>query len=66
MKGTDYRSSSPVEESEGIDGYIGGTPVSIKPVTYRSMAPLTEQITTRIIWYEKVDDGVEVDYTEIL
>ncbi|MEW6448498.1 MAG: MjaI family restriction endonuclease [Bacillota bacterium] len=66
LKGTDYRLSSPVEESEGIDGYIGGTPVSIKPVTYRSMAPLTEQITTRIIWYEKVNDGVEVDYTEIL
>ena len=66
LKGTNYRLSSPAEESEGIDGYIGDTPISIKPETYKTMALLTEQINVKIIYYEKVDDGIEVDYTEIL
>ncbi len=66
IKGTNYRLSEPDEESKGIDGYIGETPVSIKPHTYDVKAALPEQIDIKIIIYRKIDDGIEVDYGEIL
>jgi hypothetical protein len=56
----------PADGAKGIDGYIGDIPVSIKPHTYRVKAALPEHITTIIIYYKKVDDGIEVDYEEIL
>ena len=31
----DYRLATPEEEAKGIDGYIDGEPVSIKPNTYK-------------------------------
>ena len=66
LKGTNYRLAEPDEESKGIDGYIGDIPVSIKPHTYEVKAALPEHIETKIIYYRKVDDGIEVDYGEIL
>src|SRR5208283_2522337 len=30
-----YRVATPQDESKGIDGFIGETPVSIKPITYK-------------------------------
>ena len=66
LKRTDYRLSEPDEESKGIDGYIGNTPVSIKPHTYEVKASLPENIGVKIIYYRKIDDGIEVDYGEIL
>ena len=66
IKGTNYRLSESNEEAKGIDGYIGEIPVSIKPHTYESKAALPEQIAIKIIFYEKVDNGVEVDYGEVL
>jgi hypothetical protein len=65
IKGTNYR-SRPDEESKGIDGYIGDIPVSIKPHTYEVKAALPEHIEGKIIYYRKIDDGIEVDYGEIL
>ncbi len=66
IKGTDYRLSEPDEESKGIDGYIGEIPVSIKPHTYDVKASLPEHIDVKIIYYRKIDNGIEVDYGEIL
>jgi len=66
IKRTNYRLSEPDEESKGIDGYIGEIPVSIKPHTYDVKAALPERIDTKIIIYRKVDDGIEVDYGEML
>ncbi len=66
IKGTSYRLSEPDEESKGIDGYIGKIPVSIKPHTYSVKAALPEHIDIKIIIYRKIDDGIEVDYGEIL
>lgn len=66
LKGTNYRLSEPNEESKGIDGYIGNIPVSIKPHTYEVKAALPEHIDIKIIIYRKIDDGIEVDYGEIL
>ena len=66
LKGTNYRLAEADEESKGIDGYIGELPVSIKPHTYEVKAPLPEHIDIKIISYRKIDDGIEVDYGEIL
>jgi len=65
IKKTNYRLSEPDEESQGIDGYVGNTPVSVKPHTYKAEDTLSEHIQAKIIYYKKVDDGVEVDYGEI-
>ncbi len=66
VKGADYRLSEPDEESKGVDGYIGDIPVSIKPHTYEVKASLPEHIDIKVIYYRKIDDGIEVDYGEIL
>ncbi len=66
ITGTTYRLSEPDEESKGIDGYIGDVPVSIKPHTYRAKTELPEHINLKIIFYRKTDDGIEVDFGEII
>ncbi|MEW6619188.1 MAG: MjaI family restriction endonuclease [bacterium] len=66
IKKTNYRLSEPDEESKGIDGYIGDISVSIKPHTYEVKAALPEHIDIKIIIYKKIDNGIEVDYGEIL
>lgn len=66
LKGTNYKFAEPEQESKGIDGYIANIPVSIKPETYKGKASLPEKIDVRIIYYRKIDDGIEVDYGEIL
>ncbi len=66
IKGTTYRLSGPEEESKGIDGYIGDVMVSIKPYTYEVKSALPEHIDVRILYYRKIDDGIEVDYGQIL
>ena len=66
IKGTNYHLAKSDEESKGIDGYIGDIPVSIKPHTYEMKAALPEHIAIKIIYYRKIDNGIEVDYGEIL
>ena len=53
IKGGNYRSAEPCEESQGIDGVVGEEAYSIKPSTYRSMANLAESIKIKIIFYKK-------------
>ncbi len=65
IKKTNYRLATPEEESSGIDGYIGEIPVSIKPDTYEIKSSLPENIPVKIISYKKVNDGIEVDLSEI-
>jgi len=57
-----YRRSTPEEESRFIDGYIGETPVSIKSITYKTKSMLHENIDVRLIYYEKLKDGIRVEY----
>ncbi len=59
---TQYRLATPDEESDGIDGFIGEQPVSIKPATYKVMKNLSESIDIPIIFYEKKKDGISVEY----
>ena len=60
IEGVAYRLADAKEESRGIDGYIGGAPVSIKPVTYKQIDRVMETISCRIIFYEKKKDGIVI------
>ena len=60
-----YRLASPEEESQGIDGFIGDKPVSIKPATYKSKRGLSEEIQASIIYYSKMKDGISIEYEEV-
>lgn len=63
---TDYKSAQPDEESKGIDGFIGGKPVSIKPHTYQLKPELNEEIKAPIIFYEKTKTGLKISFPEDL
>ena len=52
LKGTTYRLALPDDESKGIDGYIGSTPVSIKPETYKLKKEYAERIRIKFIYME--------------
>ena len=54
------RLSSPEDESRGIDGYLDGRPVSVKPITYKTMRGLGETIDAMMINYEKKPNGTIV------
>ncbi len=53
------------QNAQGIDGYIGNMPVSIKPETYKIKKSLSEEISAKLIYYKKVKNGIEVDYGEV-
>ena len=65
MKKTNYRLSTPKEESKGIDGFIGETSVSIKPITYKTKNMLREKINVKFIFYDKKKDGINVDISQL-
>ena len=66
IKKENYRLSSPQEESKGIDGFIGGVAVSIKPITYKTKNSLRENIDAKIIYYDKIKSGLNIDASELL
>lgn len=66
IENKNYRLADPKEESQGIDGLIGNEPVSIKPLTYKTKNALREEIKTKIIYYNKTKNGIEIDADEIL
>ena len=58
-----YKLATPEEESKGIDGYIGGKPASIKPMTYKSTKQgLNEEIGVPIIYYNKTKSGLTIEF----
>ncbi len=61
-RGQPYTPASPSDESKGIDGHIGGKPVSIKPATYKSKGGLPERIDCEVIYYEKRKDGIVIEF----
>jgi hypothetical protein len=65
IKNTSYKLSNPKEESKGIDGFIGDTPVSIKPITYKTKNMLNEKIEVKFIFYDKKKDGIIVDISQL-
>ena len=59
--GTTYRLATPDEEAIGIDGYVGDTPYSVKPDTYRIMGRLSETIDVKMIYYTKTKTGIKIE-----
>lgn len=59
-----YRLAKPSEESQGIDGYIGKIPVSIKPNSYKSKLALIESIDVPIVFYEKMKSEIVIEFDE--
>ena len=59
--GEPFRLATAAEEARGIDGFIGGRAVSIKPDTYRAMAALPENIGVELIFYSKTKDGLRIE-----
>lgn len=66
IKNTNCRLAEPKEESQGIDGFIGDIPVSIKPITYKTKDALREEIKAKIIFYNKTKSGLEIDADNVL
>ena len=62
--GKKYRLASPEEESQGIDGYVGITPYSVKPDTYKTMGRLSETIAVKMIYYTKTKTGLTIEVEE--
>jgi hypothetical protein len=60
--GKDWREANPEEEAQGIDGFIAGKPLQIKPSTYKIEARLSETIDVPIVYYEKKKDGISIEY----
>ncbi len=60
-RGTTYRLATPEEESVGIDGYVGNTPYSVKPDTYKTMGRLSETIDVKMIYYTKTKTSLKIE-----
>ena len=65
------RLSSREDESRGIDGYLDGRPVSVKPSTYKTMDALSETINApglgvprKIVRGMREHNGTEPDLIE--
>ncbi len=61
-----WRLSTPREEARGIDGYIGKTPISIKPTTWKLEPALQDQLAACVIFYQKRRSGIKVIFDESL
>lgn len=59
-----YRLATPTEESQGIDGYVGDVPYSVKPDTYKTMNRLSESISVKMIYYTKTKTGLKIEVEE--
>ena len=62
--GKDYRLATPYEESQGIDGFVGDTPYSVKPDSYKTMGRLSETIAVKMIYYTKTKTGLSIEVEE--
>lgn len=62
--GREYRLATPSEEAQGIDGFVGETPYSIKPDSYKTMGRLPETIAVKMIYYTKNKTGLLIEIEE--
>ncbi len=62
----DWRLANVEEEAQGIDGFVGNTPVQIKSSTYKLEARLGENIEIPIVYYDKKKDGISIEFDPTL
>lgn len=58
--------ASSIDEGRGVDGWLGSTPVQVKPETYRKMRALPEERSCPVVYYWKDRSHFEVDATELV
>lgn len=63
--GKEWRLADKWEESKGIDGFIGETPLQIKADTYKQKGQLNEVIDVPIVYYEKKKDGLNIEFNPL-
>ncbi len=63
--GKEWRLADKREESKGIDGFIGETPIQIKADTYKQKGQLNEVIDVPIVYYEKKKDGLNIEFNPL-
>lgn len=63
--GKEWRLADKREESKGIDGFIGETPIQIKSDTYKQKGQLNEVIDVPIVYYEKKKDGLNIEFNPL-
>lgn len=56
-----FRLATIEEEAKGIDGYVGSTAYSIKPITYKTMKRLSETIEVKMIYYTKTKNALKIE-----
>ncbi|NLJ34238.1 MAG: MjaI family restriction endonuclease [Firmicutes bacterium] len=61
IQGEPYRAAKPHEEAQGIDGYVGNRPYSVKPMTYKTKDMLSETLRAKVIYYEENSKGLTVE-----
>lgn len=61
-----YRTATPAEESQNVDGVIGSALVSIKPITFKTMLTLPIEIKVHEIYYNKTKEGLVIEYADSL
>ena len=62
----DWRLANVEEEAQGIDGFVGDTPVQIKSSMYKLEARLGENIEIPIVYYDKKKDGISIEFDPTL
>lgn len=60
--GKSWRLANVEEERKGIDGYVGSTPVQVKPVSFKQESHLREMFEAPIVYYEKRKDGIVIEF----
>ncbi len=59
---TTWRTATPTEESQNIDGVVGNAYISVKPETFKNMLQLPIEIKVHEVYYSKKTDGLSVEY----
>lgn len=62
----EWRLANIEEEAQGIDGFVGDTPVQIKSSTYKLENRLAENIEIPIVYYDKKKDGISIEFDQAL
>jgi len=62
----EWRLAKVEEEAQGIDGFVGDTPVQIKSATYKLESRLGENIEIPIVYYDKKKDGITIEFEPAL
>ena len=62
--GKTFRESTREDEKHGIDGYVGDVAYSVKPISYRRMKHIKEEINAVMIYYKMNKDKLEYDVEE--